>query len=421
MDSSPAPVAPVPGQPQRRLRRPVEGRVLGGVCAGLAQHLSVHVGFVRVAFVLLLTVPLGLGLVAYALLWAVVPQEEVDGEATTATRPGRTRAGSASPWWLLLAGLTMLVIGLAWWLQVEERVDLQLDVWVPVAVVAVGAAVVWQQLDLSTRRRWRPLDTQRVTQARLRVAAGLALAVVGLVLLASRGRTLADVLDVAMGALVVLAGIGVIAAPYGLQMWRDLQTEQSERARQAERADIAAHLHDSVLQTLALIQRRADHPAAVARLARAQERELRGYLYGGPARRDPGASLAAAVEEAAAEVEDAHGLAIGLVVTGDRPVDEPGRALVLALKEALHNAARHGAPPVSVYVEAGSSRVEAFVRDHGPGFDPAQVPHDRLGVRESIVGRMRRHGGAAEVRRRDPGTEVRLLLPVDHRPEEVPR
>jgi signal transduction histidine kinase len=196
-----------------------------------------------------------------------------------------------------------------------------------------------------------------------------------------------------------------------VRLWCELRVEQAERIRETERADIAAHLHDSVLQTLALIQRKSGDPAEVVRLARSQERELRRWLYAGPVGSQ--ASLASAVTEVVHEVEDQHGVPIELVVTGDRALDVGGSVLVRALREALLNAVRHGAPPVSVYVEMGSELVEAFVRDHGPGFDLTDVPQDRLGVRESILGRMSRHGGSARVRRLEHGTEVSICLPVN--------
>jgi signal transduction histidine kinase len=201
----------------------------------------------------------------------------------------------------------------------------------------------------------------------------------------------------------------LIAAPWAVRLWGDLRREQAAAARASERADIAAHLHDSVLQTLALIQRRAGDPAAVTQLARAQERELRTWLYAGQS--GTGDSLAAVVAEAAHEVEDVHAVPVDLVVTGDRPVEPHGIALARALREALLNAVRHGRPPVTAYVEIGANGVEAFVRDHGDGFELDDVPVDRLGVRESILARMDRHGGSARVRRREDGTEVELTLP----------
>jgi signal transduction histidine kinase len=236
------------------------------------------------------------------------------------------------------------------------------------------------------------------------------------VVLATQGRGLAGLWDVGIAAVAVLAGAALIAAPWGVRLWGDLRTEQAQRIRETERADIAAHLHDSVLQTLALIQRQADDPAKVTRLARAQERELRGWLYAGPL--GSKASLGSAVTEVAHEVEDLHGIPIELVVTGDSPLDVGGTALIGALREALLNAVRHGAAPVSAYVEVGPELVEAFVRDHGPGFDLNAVPQDRFGVRESILGRMARHGGSAKLRRLEDGTEVCLALPVrTHQPD----
>jgi signal transduction histidine kinase len=216
--------------------------------------------------------------------------------------------------------------------------------------------------------------------------------------------------------LAVLAGVALIAAPWALRVWSDVRHEQAERARATERADIAAHLHDSVLQTLALIQRKAGDAGAVTQLARAQERELRAWLYAGPS--DSDATLATAVVEAAHEVEDLHGTPIEVVSTGDRPLDDGGQALVRAVRESLLNAVRHGAPPVSLYLEVGPSGVEAFVRDHGPGFELDDIPEDRFGVRQSILGRMDRHGGTAAVRRLDQGTEVSLRLPPVLRPPQ---
>jgi signal transduction histidine kinase len=172
-----------------------------------------------------------------------------------------------------------------------------------------------------------------------------------------------------------------------------------------------------VLQTLALIQRQSTDSATVARLARAQERQLRSYLYDEDAR---AGTLTAALTAAMGEVEDLHGVPVQLVVTGDRPMDEHLDALVKAVREATWNAVRHAAPPVSAYVEVGPDAVEAFVRDHGTGFDLDTVPDDRAGVRESIIGRMERHGGSARIRRRADGIEVELRLPVGQVPGPDP-
>ena len=411
-------------RPRRTFTRPVEGKVIAGVAAGLAQHLGWNVRVVRIAFVLL-CFPTGAGLVAYVFLWALSPQT-VEG----VTRDGRRVVDPADPasvaragvepavveqtegerdaTRILLVGGLLLLVGLVVVAQ-NEGINARLGILVPLLVVAVGAVIAWSQLDDAERGRWlgSSQGPRRFSVARL--AFGCVLALTGLVILATRGRSLTAIWDIGAAVLAVLAGVVLVAAPWGLRLWSDLRHEQAERVRATERADIAAHLHDSVLQTLALIQRKAGDPAAVAQLARAQERELRSWLYAGPAGSD--ATLAAAVTEVAHEVEDLHGTPIDVVATGDRPLDDGGEALVRAVRESLLNAVRHGEPPVSLYLEVGAAGVEAFVRDHGPGFDLDEVPEDRLGVRHSILGRMDRHGGTASVRRLEHGTEVVLTLP----------
>jgi signal transduction histidine kinase len=210
---------------------------------------------------------------------------------------------------------------------------------------------------------------------------------------------------------VVSVGLALVSGPWWMKMVRDLNAERSARIREQERAEVAAHVHDSVLHTLTLIQRHVDNPREVARLARAQERELRGWLY--RPRTDPAATVTSEVERVAAEVEDAHGVAIEVVVVGDAPLDESLSALLHATREALVNAAKYARDsPISVYAEVEPGQVTIFVRDRGPGFDPTTVPEDRLGLRQSVVGRMQRHGGLATVRSADgEGTEVQLEMP----------
>jgi signal transduction histidine kinase len=195
-----------------------------------------------------------------------------------------------------------------------------------------------------------------------------------------------------------------------VRLFRSLTEERAERIRSQERAEVAAHLHDSVLQTLALVQR-SDDPQQVAALARRQERELRAWLAGRPA---PGQArtLEAALEAAAVEVEDNHGVPVEVVVVGDRDLDPAVEAVVAAAREAITNAAKFaGGSTVDVYAEATPARLQVFVRDRGPGFDPDAVPGDRRGVRESIVGRMERHGGRARITSAaGSGTEVELVL-----------
>ena len=210
---------------------------------------------------------------------------------------------------------------------------------------------------------------------------------------------------------VVLVAATLILAPFWIRLVRGLADERAERVRSQERAELAAHLHDSVLQTLALMQRQADNPRDVAALARRQERELRAWLNGGRPFGER-STFKAALELAAAEVEDAHGVPVDVVAVGDAQLDDHAEAVVGAAREAIVNAAKFGeGAAVSVFAEVRDDELEVFVRDRGPGFDPETVPADRRGVRESIVGRMERHGGTAAIHSTTgEGTEVELRM-----------
>ncbi|MGA8803059.1 MAG: ATP-binding protein [Solirubrobacterales bacterium] len=217
---------------------------------------------------------------------------------------------------------------------------------------------------------------------------------------------------VSLAALVVTIALMLISAPFWLAMVRRVGTERVARARSDERSEVAAHLHDSVLQTLALIQKRSDDPEQVARLARRQERELREWLADDRPSR-PDERLADALRAAAAEIEDSHGAPIEAIVVGDTALDERTKALVGAAREALTNAAKFASEggPVRLYAEIDDGDARVFIDDRGPGFDPDAIPHDRHGVRESIIGRMKRYGGRAEVRSEPgDGTEVELNI-----------
>jgi signal transduction histidine kinase len=217
--------------------------------------------------------------------------------------------------------------------------------------------------------------------------------------------------ETVLAGLAVLIALALIFAPSWRRLARSLAAERTERVRSQERADVGAHLHDSVLQTLALIQRSAEDPKRVAALARRQERELRGWLAGGDSR-EHGERLGGALERAAAEVEATAGGTVEVVVVGDCSLDQPAGAVVGAAREAMLNAAKFaGQAPVSVYAELSEERIEVFVRDRGAGFDLAAVPPARRGVRESIIGRMRRAGGGATVRALPGGgTEVEIAI-----------
>ena len=251
------------------------------------------------------------------------------------------------------------------------------------------------------------------------VAMGLAQVVVGALLVAA-GLGLWLTADEGVGprrgmvaAAAVCAGLALVAGPWWWRLSHDLAEERRERIRILEREEVAAHIHDSVLQTLALIQRNCGEPKTVATLARQQERELRAWLYGSPAPPSPDESLAAALQRVSDEVEDRHGVNVETVQVGDCPLDDRLGALVQSSREALSNAARHsGAAAVSAFLEVEPDKVTVFVRDRGCGFDPEQVPPDRRGIAESIIGRMERHGGKAAIRSQPgEGTEVELVMP----------
>ena len=283
-------------------------------------------------------------------------------------------------------------------------------VWA-VALAAVGLGLVWARTD----------ETNRTGGLLLRCLGGGVLLVVGLGLLFASGGALETIGQLGLAVLATGVGVSLLLGPWILRLWRDLGVERRQRIRSEERSEIAAHLHDSVLQTLALIQR-ADAPGRARTLARRQERELRAWLFDErpPDGVDRAASLAASLERVVTEVEDQHDVEVDLVVVGECPLEPRLDALVAAVREATLNAARHaGVDDVSVYVEVEAEKVTAFVRDRGRGFVPDAVEPGRVGVRESIIGRMARHGGRAEVHS-NPGDGTEVVLEVGRTPEREP-
>jgi len=242
----------------------------------------------------------------------------------------------------------------------------------------------------------------------------VALVVAGIVAFLAASNAFSAVRQAVVATTVIVAGLALISGPWWLRLGRDLSQERRERIRSEERAEVAAHLHDSVLQTLALIQRNAADPRAVVTMARRQERELRGWLWETGRKPPGGDTLAAEITRVAEEIEDSHGVTIEVVTVGDRPLDDRLRAMVAAGREAMVNAATwSGVTTVSVYTEVKEAEATVFVRDWGAGFDPAAVAADRHGVRESISGRMTRHGGTAVVRSTvGEGTEIQLRMSV---------
>lgn len=412
-----------PAAAREPLRRRTDGRLLGGVAAGLAEHLAVPVLWVRLAFALLAGVS-GFGVLLYGGLWvftpAARPDDEPAGLAAAARGGRRPRTSLARGDIGQLVALGAIGLGLVL-LLARTRWGVPARFLVPALIASAGLALIWTQADVADRERlasssWlASLGTGRSRWLNVaRLAGGLALVVTGLVVFSlgsSRPSALGETLVV---LLVVVVGAALVVGPLLWRLVRQVDTERRERLLSQQRADVAAHLHDSVLQTLALIQRKADDPRAVVALARAQERDLRGWLFGADA--GGAATLGAALEQAAAEVEQAHGVPVEVVVVGDAPLTADAAGLVRAAREAMVNAARHaGAPVVDVYAECAGEDVEVFVRDRGVGFDPAAVPADRMGLRGSVVGRVERHGGTAVVRSAPgEGTEVRLAMTVRH-------
>ncbi|WP_166845829.1 ATP-binding protein [Isoptericola sp. BMS4] len=404
------------------LRRPPQGRWLGGVCAGLALHLRLPVAVVRVAFALLALAG-GAGLVVYVFWWVTVPAGDprLAAAATPSSlqrlAPRLRMQGPVSALPLrdvvigaaLLGGAGLLVAARTGW-------DIGSSWLLPVLIAVGGLALAWSQLDAAQRGRWRDDGGGRGTFV-LRLAGGVILVMSGVLLLLYQGTSPRLLVQVAAACLAVLIGVALMLAPWWLRLVRELGDERAARAREAERADIAAHLHDSVLQTLALIRSRADDPETVARMARAQERELREWLY--TDRTAPGTSLAAELRALVGEVEDGRAVEIETVVVGDCVPTEETTAVLQATREALVNAVAHGSPPVTVYLEITDAAVEVFVRDRGDGFDMDDIAPDRFGVRESILGRVHRRGGTADVTSRPGwGTEVRLRMPRE--PDAAP-
>ncbi|TFV65774.1 UNVERIFIED_ORG: ATP-binding protein [Bacillus sp. AZ43] len=387
---------PVPAGSRPPLVRPRSGRLLAGVAAGTAAHLRQDPLIVRVAFVVLAS--FGIGVVMYALLWLTMPVAAPGEEPTPAAvrleRPtGRRQL------------LTLVALGVAAVVVLGQLARLSNgDLVVPLILVAVGMAVIWRQLDTDR--------TLAVPGVRWALAGGAALAAAGVILLLATTGQLANARNGFAATLVILTGLVVATAPIWRRLLASRADERAARVRSEERAAVAAHLHDSVLQTLALIQRHAEDQQAVSRLARSQERELRAWLYDPQVVRE-GGTWAGLVAGMVSDVEADHALLVDPVVVGDAPVDEALAALGAATREALVNAAKHsGATAADLYTEVTPDRVSVYVRDRGKGFDPAEVPDDRRGLRDSVTGRLTRLGGTAVVRSAPgEGTEVELVLP----------
>jgi signal transduction histidine kinase/phage shock protein PspC (stress-responsive transcriptional regulator) len=429
LDSPRLGAAPPGGRERSRppLRRDPRRGLFGGEVGGIAERLRMDPTLLRVLFVIATVASSGILLLAYVVAWAVIPARDGSPALRPLPRP-QVRSD-----WRVAVGVGLLTLSVLlvfrqlgiWWSDAL--------VW-PLVLIAFAAAVLWGRSRSSAsepaagERAWAAAGAPAARVDGAVANAGIAsqakgtfgelyrgvfgvLLVIGAVLLVlSSNHIFGGLRDAALTAVVVIVAVAMILAPFLWRLGRNLAAERAERVRSEERAELAAHLHDSVLQTLTLMQKRADDPREVASLARRQERELREWLAGGDA---PPGSFAAALRAAAEAIEDDHRVAVDVVVVGDCEMDERAEAVLGAAREALLNAAKHAPEPgpIRVYAEVRADRMEAFVRDRGDGYDPAAAPADRRGGRESINGRMERAGGRAEVHSTPGhGTEVSLEI-----------
>jgi signal transduction histidine kinase len=390
----------------------------GGVAGGLSARFGIDANLLRLVFAVL-SIAGGSGFALYVLAWLVmIRQGESVSIARRALADRRTVAlGLAVATLLGCVLIALEALGLTFVANL---------IW-PVSLGTTGLVVVWRDASDDETAFLRQvveqapmvgLPDRRTRRALiLRVVAGVLLVAAGLGSLVGTRHPSGATLEAVASSAVVIVGFLVVFGPWWLAVARDLSVERRERVRTQERADMAAAIHDSVLQTLALIQRSSGDPREVTRLARAQERELRAWLFDArpPGSFDPAlvTTVAEAVSVIESEVEESHGVAVVTVVVGDSPLTDALRALLAAGREATVNAAAwSGASTVSMFVEVEPTRVSMFVRDRGKGFDPVDVGEDRRGMSESIRARMIRHGGTADIRSIvGEGTEVELVMP----------
>jgi signal transduction histidine kinase len=395
------------------LRRDPEDRIGGGVAAGIGTWRGFSPTTVRIAFVVAALVTTGWGVPLYFIGWLVIPTR---GSSTSIAAKARHDSQGVA---LAIAVASLLAFFL---LLAGALNDGAIEVYGWPQVVSVACLVlIWRNAPEGEKAALRhlvaPLESlggggdnaRRGTRLRFVVSAVLLIAGLSVLLSLHGGLNLAPL----GGFVLVAAAIVVLLGPWWLRIARDLLLERQARARAEERADMAARVHDSVLQTLALIQRSADDPQTVVQLARAQERELRSWLFEGRAPGDTEVtSFAEGIREIQRDVEARHGVPVEVVTVGDCPLDDHLGALLAAAREATVNAAKwSGAGVISLFAEVEPDKVEVAVRDRGSGFDLYSVPADRQGVAESIRGRMLRHGGKAVVQSTlGEGTKVTLTM-----------
>lgn len=379
-----------------------DDRWVGGLAAAIAYELGVQAIVIRVCFVVLASAG-GWGLVLYAIGWAVLAVANPDNLAAYKPQPK-----AATPMHRNIA-VGMITLGLVLFLLRSTPAVFD-DVVFPIGFVLTGMLIAWTRSD------------EGGMSAVVRVVAGLVFAVGGFLAFAALQVNLFDAIVSLVFGMAVVSGIVLVAAPSVVRMGRDLDHERQERIRSDERARISAHIHDSVLQTLTLIQQHGEDPARTRQLARRQERELRNWLYGTSTNTPTGLRLGPALEFAASSIEDRFDVSIAVVAVGDTDDLEPADldALIAASKEAMANAAKHsGSNRVDVYAERRDSVIEVFIRDTGVGFDVNEISEDRHGVADSIVARMKRAGGRAIIHSSaGNGTEVELSMPLKQTPHK---
>ena len=397
--TDPQPTVEESPPPRRGLRRRVvrsdTNRIISGLAGGIGEQLGVSPIYVRAGFIVAAFAG-GAGIAAYLIGWALTLDQ--DEPAPPPAPPATSRQ---------LVALSLIYLGGLLFLRALGLWFGDNIVW-PIALFTFGGAIMWDRTDQEGRNRLTQL-TRAEDSNRARLVVGALLMLAGMASLLGSTAAFSDLGPALFAVLLTAGGFMLAFGPWVWRMMNDLSEERRSRIRTEERAEMAAHLHDSVLQTLALIQRTDDQKRMVT-LARGQERELRQWLYGDPDQGDE--QLAGAVRTAAQRVEEAHDVPIDVVIVGDCPVDDDLRALVQATGEAMTNAAKHsGADKVSVYVEVDDATVAAWVSDQGSGFDVGAVGGDGRGIVESIIARMQRHGGTVDiVSEPAEGTEVHLQL-----------
>jgi signal transduction histidine kinase len=396
------------------LRRDPADRLAGGVASGVAAWRGFNVNSVRIVFVLVALIPSGFFVPLYVVAWLLIPaageDASIGSRARSDSRGIALAAGSAT-----LLGFLLFVVGVfnVGWITSYA--------W-PQLVTVAGLVLIWRngstEEQATLRRLAEPLGGAASPAARTRWSA-IRLGVAALLVFGGAGWLASAHENLALlrplgAVLLVIAGIVLVLGPWWLRIARDLVLERQAKVRAEERADISAKVHDSVLQTLALIQRRADDPQKVVWLARMQERELRSWLFEGraPGEASADVTFAGGVRQVQQDVEARYGVPVEAVTVGDCELDENLNALLAAAREATVNAAKwSGAGAISLFAEVEPDSVSVVVRDRGKGFDPASVPADRKGLAESVHGRMARRGGTADVVSAEgEGTKVTLRM-----------